>query len=348
MAKKSKHPANYYNDLFSGTPEEILDVLKKYPIQPPDDVETYKGMKLRDIENARPDGSIAVSQISPTRKVAWLNFSKTAKGNIAYSMQERTAARTLVATSSYTPNTAHVACYWLPWNSEGGIISIKIPTAGSRGRDEPDPDLFFTAAINGCSVFVSGTPDSPTVYHCGGSTSQTTMAGGAKFWRDLMTRLVGGGGIQAEVNKTDYIKTDGIRDTGGGLTTQAAKDYAAWLKSNTSDMLNITDVSPFGCVMGIRSGGNWKFYLQENATVKYTVLKKKYGLFGPKVAQKENALGKGQDGIIKKLADPNTGKKVVIDKIRYICYPIRVREIYPRAVGGGCRIFQPLPKVEHG
>jgi len=34
-------------------------------------------------------------------------------------------------------------------------------------------------------------------------------------------------------------------------------------------------VNPWGCVMGIRTGNNWEFFLQENATVITNIVTKK-------------------------------------------------------------------------
>ncbi|MGD8277603.1 MAG: hypothetical protein PVH00_06230 [Gemmatimonadota bacterium] len=60
-------------------------------------------------------------------------------------------------------------CYWLPWVTDGVIRTTLRP---QRNQAEgPDPDVFFTAGLNGCMIFVEGERDQPTVYHANaGST----------------------------------------------------------------------------------------------------------------------------------------------------------------------------------
>src|SRR5687768_14128981 len=55
------------------------------------------------------------------------------------------------------PGASSLAVQWLPWLSHS-IVGL---TLGAS------PDIFVTAAINGCSVFVTGAPNAPTVYHAG-------------------------------------------------------------------------------------------------------------------------------------------------------------------------------------
>ncbi len=85
-------------------------------------------------------------------------------------------------------------CYWLPWSKDAAVqIKLKPGKGGSkahhratvfgkgdssiklakdRGAWKPrdigadvDPDLFFTGMMDGCSVWVSGNPAEPLVYH---------------------------------------------------------------------------------------------------------------------------------------------------------------------------------------
>ena len=109
-----------------------------------------------------------------------------------------------------------VPIWFLPWDSAGAVIELDIPAKGTVRGD--DPDIFFTAAVNGCSVFFRGTPKSPVVYHAGGDTCKgSDHVAAAKFWRDLMMGNVLGKDVAApgmkEVNKTDYIKTPGYKNS---------------------------------------------------------------------------------------------------------------------------------------
>jgi hypothetical protein len=161
-------------------------------------------------------------------------------------------------------------CYFLPWDESGAIVKLRIP---ARGTHAPDPGIFFTAAINGCSVFIQGDPDGPTVYHAGGSTNRSDKNDAARFWRVALRNHIRSsetaqarGQIQGEVNKTHYVTTPGTqRDS----STPTAETYEKLLKEKLDKRgsFEVREVSPWGCVFGIRTGDNWKFYLQENATV---------------------------------------------------------------------------------
>jgi hypothetical protein len=330
-------PAAYYDNLLVNSPATARYLMKTYAVHAPDDADGHKGSKLREIDNVRTGGAIKVADMF-NKKVTWLHLSRSARGQYWKSGNE--GGDTLYGTASYTAGSG-VPVYWLPWDSAGAIVSLKIPKKGTRARGEPDPDRFFTAAINGCSVFFSGDRDSPTVYHCGGDTSQSGPGAAAKFWRDLVTRMQGSG-VQG-VDKQDYITTDGVKSTGGMTTTQAAKDYEAWLKKETSGQIEIEDVRPWGCVMGIRDdNGLWTFYLQENASVSYYTLKKK-GIFSSKLVREKEKAYSGV-GVPKKDKDD---RQIVVDRKRTVSRPIHFYEVFPskeRTV----RIDQPVPRSMHG
>ena len=71
----------------------------------------------------------------------------------------------------------HIACWFLPWASNHLTMiqrPPKIPTRlGGAPSSAVDPDLFFTAAISGCSVMVAGDAKSPFVTHGGTRTARS-------------------------------------------------------------------------------------------------------------------------------------------------------------------------------
>jgi hypothetical protein len=165
--------------------------------------------------------------------------------------------------------------YFLPWLTHH-IVGMSIPIGG--------PDVFFTAAINGCSVFITGDPASPTVYHAGIGTDlnenafkekgSPTLSTAAKkkdaplFWRLLLKKLVplvAIDGSLGEVNKTHYVKDGTVGAFDRGQTTKRADAFDDFLRKKHKN-LGINLVLPWGCVFGFRDGGAWKFYLQENCT----------------------------------------------------------------------------------
>lgn len=337
-------PAGYYNGLFGGTPDQVLQLFQKYPVHPPDDADGYRGENVRSIDNVRftgegnDAGAIQIANVDPNKPVAWLNFFKNRK-TIKDLQVGNEGAHTLIASASYTQNDTHVPAYFLPWNTAGAVISLTIPQRGSRAHHLPDPPLFFTAAINGCSVFFDGPSDNPTVYHAGGSTYQPTSALGAKFWRDIMADVLGGRNAFSEVNKTEYIMTDGVL-RGGTKTTQAAKDYETWLGDNSSDSIRLEDINPWGCVFGIRRGDDWEFWLQQNTTVIYTVLKKKHGLFGPMVPVTEKQKWRNPETNRVEVKKDNKKKIVFVAQRRSYSNPISISKVYP-----GGAVFIPIRRT---
>lgn len=171
--------------------------------------------------------------------------------------------------------------WFLPWLPDH-IIGMRIPAGG--------PDLFFTAAINGCSVFFSGNPAWPMVYHAGTGGSINAAKFGkrelpkasdlvkaakkenaALFWRNLLHRVEPSTRLDptlGEVNKTHYVKDGTLGSFDGGHTTKRADIYDSLLRQLHPD-LGIQLVVPWASVFGFRKQGRWEFYLQENCTVRY-------------------------------------------------------------------------------
>lgn len=178
--------------------------------------------------------------------------------------------------------TTGIHMYFLPWGSKR-IVKMQIPA-------NTGPNVFFTAAISGCSVFVYGNPNNPILYHAGigvdlnkgnyKDKSNTIRYNAAKignapvFWRLLLEKLDGVNKSKpnyAEVNKKNYV-FDGIKSfRDKGKTTARANRYHQRLQELHQNDLDIRIVIPWGCFFGLReANGNWKFYLQENATIIYT------------------------------------------------------------------------------
>jgi hypothetical protein len=136
------------------------------------------------------------------------------------------------------------------------------------------PDIFFTAGINGCSVFVRGPLNAPTVYHAG---IDGPLPGGdaVAHWRNLFRAVAGNPAVFGEVNKLHYAnakRRDYNPDMAGPdadqvVGTADSQTYRQFLKGLHGDALGIEQVVPWGAVFGIRTGGNWTFYLQENVQI---------------------------------------------------------------------------------
>ena len=200
-------------------------------------------------------------------------------------------------------------CWWLPWQSRH-IVKLHIDCLGgpqdAAGQNFQNPGLFFTAALSGCSVFVRGHMQQPSVYHAGidgklfdagkvkGVFNKTAIKSGklgsnsANFWRRAMGGMdVGPGGTKwsgqykdnlAEVNLNHYVndKATGTTINAGGLEKFIRKNKELY-------GIDVLAVVPWGCVFGLRFGTVWHFDLQQNATVVYS----KAGAPG---AQKQDAI----------------------------------------------------------
>jgi hypothetical protein len=272
------------NKAFFASP---LDFMKKYAIAPPSSVSGNMGKDQATLDTSgfvpnavsthgsQPQ-SVRYARMEKGCKVAYIDFYKDKKmGGRSGTEQEGIDA--LRFDASFNANSGGHPIYFLPWDQSSAIVRLSIP---QKGTNNPDPDIFFTAAINGCSVFVQGTPSNPTIYHAGGNTGQSDHNEGAKFWREALRKHINSsasakarGNLVAEVNKTDYVKTPG---TVGNSTTPRAQAYEDMLKANLdkAGKFSVTMVNPWGCVMGIRTGADWAFYLQENGTVITSVVTK--------------------------------------------------------------------------
>ena len=189
-----------------------------------------------------------------------------------------------------------LACWFLPWKS-GNLLKMRLPphnvalAAPAGGGLAPEnADIFFTAAINGCSVFVYGADNSPMIVHAGIGTDfdkaldtsvRTALGGeGAAIWRNLLNGAnVAQNGVVtanpvkvranfAEVNRYDYVSQ--LKDGVLHRTTPDSEAIETYFARHRTDSLQATRVSPWGSVCGIRTnGGNWTFILQRNLSVTY-------------------------------------------------------------------------------
>ena len=289
--------------------KDALKLMNTYAIHPADDVGGYKGDLVRVLKGVTTiqDRSVDMkhSKVKSARKIAYVKLIKKAQGSVAVTGNE--GSDVLHFDTSYAAGSDRIPIYFLPWDAGGAMVQLTLP---QKGQPDPDPDLFFTAAINGCSVFFQGTPQRPTIYHCGGDTGKgSDHAAAAKFWRDMVAanRDGGKGDVASEVNKTHYIKEQGSN------TTQRAAEFEAWLKNKNQNRLNIMSVNPWGCVMGIRKDDKWTFYLQENGSIVYTTMLKKHFYSKPSL------------------------------ETRIVGRPMIVRQVYP-GMSGGITMKSSLPK----
>jgi hypothetical protein len=305
-----------FNDILRGTGEGSgvmkLALFQNYPVSPPN---SATGNRL----------DIARGRITPTRYptdvVAFTKLKVDDDGErVAYITLAaspdpiKQGALTFDCTTADATATAARATkapiWWLPWRSHH-MVKVKLAPAGTAVWDAqnvplPNPDLFFTAAVSGCSVFVRGNPTAPSVYHGGidgklvdakqgkflargvFNKSQFKRVGGSTpaFWRQVLSGMdydATAGDIAAmkptpggdkfnqpnkpvsEVNTTHYTSDKGTKTTVNSRALEKFLQKQAVARGRTIDA-----VIPWGSVFGLRVGGNWTFYLQQNVTVMYT------------------------------------------------------------------------------
>ena len=204
--------------------------------------------------------------------------------------------------------------YWLPWGrnriirttlrprslttrtgaAKEGITRIGVNNA-NYAPDSNDPDFFITSAVNGCTVFVEGPEEQPTVYHGNaigvkdaqgrgptdlalagkGTAAQNLIAQKVATMEDQYRRLSEGDpklsrgagpfapGAAKVLTQTEYqvLVLDG----------KIGKGYEAEAKQVSSDIAAGAGVrekevrlkKSQGTVFGLRTGRKWKFYYQK-------------------------------------------------------------------------------------
>jgi hypothetical protein len=269
-----------------------IEFMKKNTIHPPDNANTLgmqispagdgwlgrKGSSELDLTGFTPD----VKPAQTGAQSLYIRRMPSAQKTVLMSLVQDTSGKSNegrdVFTFRFLPDSlkdmADIAGYepiwFLPW-ADLNIIRLTIPV---KGTSNPDPDIFFTAAINGCSVFIQGTARHPTVYHAGGVTNYA-IDDAARFWREAVGNLITHdkrarkSGVVGQVSKKDYIAQPGVNSSSGKQSTTRATEYEDHLRSllNKKGRFTVTEVSPWGCFMGLRTNDTWAFYLQENATV---------------------------------------------------------------------------------
>jgi hypothetical protein len=218
---------------------------------------------------------IGYSRVMRGKRIAYIEMYDDSRGGAVGNSEGLGVVRTR---ARFMPFGEARPAFFLPWDDRGYIVKLRIPR---KAAGSTDPDMFFTATINGCSVFVQGQPDAPTVYHAGGPTGIKDPNEAARMWRHALLNHIkrsrsaqARGVIGAEINKTQYITTPGIKD---GNTTPTADEYERELKRllDKKGSFRINAVRPWGCVFGVRKNDQWEFYLQENATVTCAYVSKK-------------------------------------------------------------------------
>lgn len=214
---------------------------------------------------------------------------------------------TLVSDHASVAAADRVPCYFLPWNGAGAVVQLTIPTLSATATADTHPPVFLTAALSGCSVFVTGTPQNPTIFHCG-KDGETGGDNATEFWTGAMRQILGDaavGGARSAHNRDYMVPNRGASGSGARIRDAATTAISAHYRNEYT----VEESRAWGAVFGLRTDTDWAFYLQENVTITYRKLLPPTGFFRKFKSQKP---------------DPQA---------RNVSLPIMVRRIFPD--GGG-------------
>ena len=177
--------ANYFDNLLLNDPGKLF---RKYAIHPADSSSDYmvptSDTDVQTMRRALNIGAVESGAVPANRIIGYCHIEKKSRTAALTSRME--GADCLFLEVQNTPDPNKVPIYYLPW-CPGKVLDLTIP---AKNALVASPDIFFTAAINGCSVFIQGTPANPTIYHAGGNPVQAGRDT-AKVWRQLDAALDG-------------------------------------------------------------------------------------------------------------------------------------------------------------
>jgi len=316
-----------YSSEFQQNP---ITFLRKYALSPPDG-SAGEVIKTWSITN---DGNILTGTNGPLNSSLKLRKAGIAKYFCDFTRHGLLPGCLTVSLSPTRTSREQFCEHWLPWDSLA-ITKHRIPpipggiVGGSEDEDE-FPRFFMTAGINGCSVFIDGPPESPTIYHAGitGKLARSSD----EFWREqLSTALEGtsreGHMPKGQVHSGEYMGTD----------SPAINRYIDWATAGGTAPFRMEVTSCFGSVVGVRFGRYWSFYLQQNAFLQdIEILKRSQvdrgthntgGKFYTVSGSRE--VVERQNIITKRRVLPDLKKKIFLRRTNQRCVPVRVSEIYP-------------------
>ncbi|MFW5487970.1 MAG: hypothetical protein ACNI3A_06100 [Desulfovibrio sp.] len=184
-------------------------------------------------------------------------------------------------------------CYWLPW-ARDAILKTELRPQ----ENMPEiPELFFTATLDGCSVFFKGDPHFPVVYHANAENISKTV-NRPKTRKEFRQRYTATGECMRSMHETLALE-EGLHELFLDASVRFAErqipkisttsvspmDYMGVEHSPTWRTMIPKEDRPLrsiidspkkftievgtksGFVFGVCKNKNWKFYLQKQADV---------------------------------------------------------------------------------
>lgn len=191
-----------------------------------------------------------------------------------------------VAFSTAQPTSDWFPVYWLPWD-ENQVYRITLKRSKKLSifdREERvvSPNIFFTAALNGCLVHVDGDPWAPTVYHLN-ATSHPVDKGPPQYthteWDFLMKvhhmeRQAAAAQMRYPKGRSHYQpgSVNALQYTPHNISERAAIEQHTKAMQKFGTTYKETTPINNGIVFGVRndSTGLWAFYYQSLTHYLYT------------------------------------------------------------------------------
>jgi hypothetical protein len=215
-----------------------------------------------------------------------------------------------VKISIYDTNPGgRIPCFYLPYAQDHNYRVTLV-----NKQNIANVNFFLTDIVNGCSVYVEGTPSAPTVYHLNAYSTLPTNKKGVEVsrmpkyaddkklfnagwdlkWQSMDVRFKTDTVLDGRVKRPSRVELNDptLRPANKlqgpdyqiwpGPPTKAFESSLHWFQTATRapNTVNGTAVDEMeldggtsgsqGFVFGLRdNGGNWRFYVQRNALVKY-------------------------------------------------------------------------------
>ena len=274
-----------YNEEFLKFPREFATLHALYP-------SADHAVNQEHMKNLNLGGGNDITQVQGDNKVAWCNIQQAGEllklggdDNSEYAKD----VSLLVMRVTYQQSGDAFPVYYLPWKLNGGYRMKLKPSRKHPTQDKGksiEPAVFITAALQGCSIIVSGEREEPVVYHLNANSakgprgetvytdSDHEFEVAAQAKRDLMLERYN----QARTAKPkEGQRFDGARP---GQTFPSAgahlSEYMPDMKPSAFNALGAkfshgtlsASVGQLGTVFGIRSDdGKWDFYRQTRTRV---------------------------------------------------------------------------------
>ncbi len=180
-----------------------------------------------------------------------------------------------------------MAIYFLPWLANHVISTTLRPRSetdregtlktGNRAvqklsghngyqSDPNNPDIFFTAAVDGCMVIVDGSPSQPTVYHANRRDLETDTSVGAPDDERVPQMIEDMSSLKDLRNKQTRGKA--MEPAPGAGATAAMYMPLARKTELQQNPLTVTDderrqfAKALGAIFGVRRDDVWRFYYE--------------------------------------------------------------------------------------